>query len=166
MRTGQILVADHDGVFVIKLIGDVRLTLCISFDQFIDGMFANEQFSSVMFDLTEAQAIDSTTLGLMAKISILARERKQITPVVVSTSPSINRLLDSMGFSDIFHILHDFDASEVSLPPIAQRQFSAAEELDEVRVKEKVLDAHRVLMDLNDSNRETFQDLIKTLENC
>jgi anti-anti-sigma factor len=165
MNAGQILVADHDGVFVIKLIGDVRLTLCISFDQFIDSMFADEHFASVMFDLTEAQAIDSTTLGLMAKISILAQERKQIIPVVVSTSPSINRLLGSMGFADIFHILHDFDAGQMSPKPTSQRGFSAAEELDETRVKEKVLEAHRVLMSLNEANRETFRDLIETLEN-
>ena len=29
---GQILVADHQGVYVIKMVGDVRLTLCVSFD--------------------------------------------------------------------------------------------------------------------------------------
>ncbi len=165
MQAGQILVADHDGVFVIKLIGDVRLTLCISFDQFIETMFASDNFLSVMFDLTQAQAIDSTTLGLMAKISILAREKHQKTPVVVSTNPGINRLLQSMGFSDIFHVLHDFDASEITPIPLGHQNFSAAQELDETKVKEKVLEAHRVLMGLNDTNRETFQDLIQTLEN-
>jgi len=167
MQPGQILVADHGGVYVIKLIGDVRLTLCISFDQFIESMFAHKDFVSVMFDLTQAQAIDSTTLGLMAKISILAREQKQITPVVVSTNSGINRLLDSMGFSDIFHVLHEFDLSELALrQPIGHSEFTVAQELDEVQVKQKVLEAHRVLMGLNDSNRETFQDLIKTLESC
>ena len=166
MQPGQILVADHDNVSVIKLIGDVRLTLCISFDQFIDSMFAKEEFVSVMFDLTDAQAIDSTTLGLMAKIAILARERKDITPIIVTTNPSINRLLDSMGFSDIFYVMHEFDASELTATPIAQRHITEAQELDETRVKEKVLEAHKVLMGINQNNTETFQDLIQTLEDC
>ena len=48
MKAGQILVADHDGVYVIKMVGDVRLTLCISFDQFIDTMFKSENFTSVV----------------------------------------------------------------------------------------------------------------------
>ena len=164
MQPGQILVADHGGVFVIKLIGDVRLTLCISFDQFIDSMFSREDLVSVMFDLTDAEAIDSTTLGLMAKIAILARERRHIVPVVVSTNTNINRLLDSMGFSDIFQVLHNFDDAQIGPRPLAHRNLSIEQELDEARVKEKVLEAHRVLMGLNETNRETFQDLIKTLE--
>ena len=53
MRPGQILVADHAGVYIIKMTGDVRLTLCISFDQFINAMLAEPNFSSVLFDMSE-----------------------------------------------------------------------------------------------------------------
>lgn len=162
MQPGQILVADHDGVYVIKMLGDVRLTLSISFDGFIDSMFSRDDFVSILFDLSGAQAIDSTTLGLMAKISIFAQERRQIVPVVVSTNPSINRILDSMGFNDIFEILHSFDGTEVNVGVDARPLQQGA--LDEGEVKEKVLEAHRVLMNLNDANKETFQDLIKSLE--
>jgi len=70
MSSGEIKVAAHDGVYVIKMEGDVRLTLCLSFDDFIEKMFDAPDFCSVVFDLSDAQAIDSTTLGLMAKISI------------------------------------------------------------------------------------------------
>lgn len=159
MKPGQILVADHAGVYVIKMIGDVRLTLCLSFDRFIDSMFSRDDFVSILFDLTEAEAIDSTTLGLMAKISIFARERRRVTPVVVSTNSSINRLLDSMGFNDIFDIIHDTGGTVVNPLPL-----DASEPLDEAKVKDKVLEAHRVLMGLNDINQETFRDLVKTLE--
>src|SRR5687768_3604522 len=105
MKPGQILVADYQGVYVIKMLGDVRLTFCVSFDQFIDGMFSDNQFSSVIFDLSDAEAIDSTTLGLMAKISILSQEHFQVMPIVLATSPSIQRILQTMGFSDIFTIV-------------------------------------------------------------
>lgn len=93
MRPGQILVADHAGVYIIKMTGDVRLTLCISFDQFIDAMLAAPNFSSVLFDLSDAEAVDSTTLGLMAKISLLAQEKRNITPVILATNASIKRIL-------------------------------------------------------------------------
>ncbi len=162
MQPGQILVADHDGVYVIKMLGDVRLTLSISFDGFIDSMFSRDDFVSILFDLTGAEAIDSTTLGLMAKISIFAQERRQIVPVVVSTNPSINRILESMGFNDIFQILHSFDGTDVDASVDAQPL--QQESLNENDVKEKVLEAHRVLMGLNDANKETFRDLIKSLE--
>ena len=46
MTSGQIQVAQYHGVEIVRLIGDVRLNLCIAFDRYIrqvlsDGMFAN-----------------------------------------------------------------------------------------------------------------------------
>ncbi len=160
MSSGKILVAEHDGVNVIKLVGDVRLTLCVSFDTFINTMFVNDSFCSVLFDLRRAVAIDSTTLGLMAKISLSARRRCGRKPLVLSDDPSITRLLESMGFEDIFEIVAD-----------AQLPFHDVKELPEAtlseeQVKSRVLEAHRILMELNRANSDTFRELVETLENC
>lgn len=159
MRPGQILVADHAGVYIIKMTGDVRLTLCISFDQFIDAMLAAPNFSSVLFDLSEAEAVDSTTLGLMAKISLLSQDKRNITPVILATNASIKRILETMGFADIFTIV---DKLEVDLAP---EKTLTAIECDEQVVKEKVLEAHKILMSLNAQNHETFKNLVNMLEN-
>lgn len=159
MRPGQILVADHSGVYVIKMTGDVRLTLCISFDQFIDNMLATANFTSVLFDLSEAEAVDSTTLGLMAKISLLAQEKRNIKPVILATNASIQRILDTMGFADIFIIV---DKLNIELSPDKKLTII---ECDENMVKEKVIEAHKILMGLNEQNRETFKNLVNMLEN-
>ncbi|MGB3609229.1 MAG: STAS domain-containing protein [Cellvibrio sp.] len=158
MRPGQILVADHEGVYVIKMIGDVRLTLCISFDQFIDSMFNAENFSAVLFDLSEAEAIDSTTLGLMAKISLQGQERHKVIPVILSTNASINRVLQTMGFHDIFTIVDELQT------PVSPSRELTSDVNDEHQVKEKVLEAHKILMGLNRENRATFRNLVKMLE--
>jgi anti-anti-sigma factor len=158
MSSGHIFVAEHAGNYVIKLVGDVRLTLCLSFDQFIATMFGEENFKTVVFDLREAEGIDSTTLGLMAKISIGSRERGHGNPVVVTSNPSIQRLLVSMGFEDIFELV-----SNLKLP------FSGALPLeeyldDESAIKAKVLEAHQILMDLNQPNKVKFHELVETLQ--
>ncbi len=158
MRPGQILVADHVGVYIIKMTGDVRLTLCISFDRFINNMLAEPNFSSVLFDLSEAEAVDSTTLGLMAKISLLAQEKRDITPLILATNASIQRILQTMGFADIFTIV---DKLEVEFTP--EKNLTAIE-CDENQVKEKVLEAHKILMGLNEKNHETFRNLVAMLE--
>lgn len=158
MRPGQILVADQDGVYVIKMVGDVRLTLCISFDQFIDTMFRRDDFRDVLFDLSEAEAIDSTTLGLMAKIALQGRERKGLTPVIFSNNDSINRVLETMGFGEIFTIVPDLEA------PVQASQALDAEQAGEHQMREKVLEAHKILMGLNRGNRETFRNLVTMLE--
>ncbi len=145
----------------------VRLTLCLSFDQFINDMFAADDFISIIFDLTEAEAIDSTTLGLMAKISILADQRKQLRPTILSTSPGINRLLETMGFAEIFQIMTSLpDPAAIEALQASRRSGDQLDtgELDEEATRLKVLEAHRILMELNENNRATFKDLVKTLE--
>ena len=159
MKPGQILVADHQGVYVIKMLGDVRLTFCVSFDQFIDSMFSDSEFSSVIFDLSGAEAIDSTTLGLMAKISILSQEHFQVVPIVLATNPSLQRILQTMGFADIFTIVEKLDA-----PVLAARELHCGA-ANEQAVKERVLEAHQILMSMNEKNAEAFRDLVAMLQN-
>jgi anti-anti-sigma factor len=158
MQPGSIGVADKDGIYVIKMTGDVRLTLCLSFDSYIAQLFNKDDFQAIFFNLTQADAIDSTTLGLMAKISLMAKERKNIQPTIISSSPSINRLLECMGFSQIFTIVDD--AKDMLCPQSGLDK----DDLCEDTVREKVLEAHRILMDLNKKNAETFKDLVNCLE--
>lgn len=158
MRPGRILVAEHDGVYIIKLDGDVRLTLCVSFDQFIQSMFSDANFYSVLFDLTDAEAIDSTTLGLMAKIAIIGKDQHSLTPVIVSTNASINRILSTMGFDSIFNIVDHTDAEMGGIEPLP------CKDCDEAEVKPRVIEAHKILMALNKTNLETFKDLVASLE--
>ena len=164
MSQGAIRVAEYKGVFVIKMEGDVRLTLCLSFDDFIERMFLKNDFCSVVFDLTDVEAIDSTTLGLMAKVSIKERELGFNDPIVVSSNPSITRLLVSMGFDDIFQFVGA--ENDVAVP---NSQYSRTEVIqentdDQDEVTRKVLEAHKLLMDLNDSNKTVFKELVTSLE--
>jgi|GEM_PF-103084 len=155
MSSGEIKVAAHDGVYVIKMEGDVRLTLCLSFDDFIEKMFDAPDFCSVVFDLSDAQAIDSTTLGLMAKISIKGRALKHDDPTVLSGNPSITRLLASMGFEDIFRIVEEQAAIGAAALAPGEEQVLHEDISDEHKVQQRVLEAHRLLMDMNASNRDT-----------
>lgn len=157
---GQILVADHEGVYVIKMVGDVRLTLCISFDQYIEMLFGKNDFRTILFDLSEAEGLDSTTLGLIAKIAVKSEAVKSIQPLIISDNPEIKKLLSSMAIDTVCEI--------ITQPPqdyCTTGSFLGLEacEGEECLVKEKVLEAHCVLMGLNESNKETFKDLVQTL---
>lgn len=157
MRQGVIKFAERDGVYVIKLEGDVRLTLCISFDEFIDKMFSAPDFCSVVFDLTEAEAIDSTTLGLMAKIAIVGEHFLREPPLVVTNATSITRSLVTMGFKDIFRLVDKTSMDSGNF------QALVAKDGNEKLIQDKVIEAHKVLMSLNVENKNTFQELINSL---
>lgn len=158
MSSGKIQFAEHDGTFVLKFVGEIRLTLCSSLDTTIEHIFAASNFSSIIIDLTETASIDSTTLGLLAKLSILSRQKVGLLPTVVTTHADISRLLESMGFDQVFNIV------DQPLPCPEILTDLPAQDQSEALVKAKVIEAHRILMDLNDSNHESFRDLVNVLE--
>ncbi|MEH6670777.1 anti-sigma factor antagonist RssC [Halopseudomonas sp.] len=158
MTTGKIQFAESEGTFVLKFIGDVRLTLCAALDAYIEKIFSVLTFDAIIIDLTETDGIDSTSLGLLAKLSILSRQKVGFLPTLVSTQDDMNRLLQSMGFDQVFNIV-----SEVT-PSASELEDLPGQELSEELVKDKVLEAHRILMNLNDHNREAFRDLVNALE--
>lgn len=155
---GRILVGDHNGVYVLRFRGDVRLTLCTAVDAFLDRMFDDASFRSVIVDLSDTESIDSTSLGLLAKLSIEAARRLGYRPTLVSTHPDISRILVTMGLDDVFNVVQEPLEHTDQLDELAC--CSATE--DEVRGR--VLEAHRILMSMNEHNRAAFQDLVKTLE--
>ncbi len=158
MKSGHVQVAFCRGVHVIRLIGDVRLNLCSALEQYLDGILANPDFDNVIIDLTLADGVDSTTLGQMAKISIVCRERFGITPTIASPNPGITKILLSMGFDQVFHIIDEPFADE------AEFRDWAADALDEDEARRQVIAAHRVLMSLNDKNKDAFRELVDSLE--
>lgn len=155
---GRIQFAEQDGTFVLKFIGEVRLTLCSALDATIEKIFTALNFSAIVIDLTETRSIDSTTLGLLAKLSILSRQKVGLLPTVVTVHDDITRLLESMGFDQVFNIV------EGPAPCPKRLDDLPSQELSEELVKAKVLEAHRILMGLNESNRAAFHDLVSTLE--
>lgn len=158
MDAGKILVAQSKGIYILKFTGDVRLSLCSTLDQYIDRMFADSQFKTVIIDLTETQCIDSTSLGLLAKISILFKERFNQIPTITSTNDDINRILSSMGFEQVFHIVKQLVSKVEHLDELPAKTVS------EVDMRDTVLEAHKLLMSLNETNRAAFQDLVNSLE--
>lgn len=159
---GKILVATQDDVCVIKLIGDIRVTLCSSIDKTIERILSSgKTYRDVLVNVMEADAIDSTSLGLLAKLSIHVKKRYGFRPTIVSTNPSITKLLNGVGFSQIFNILTSLD--ENCLTAKCQ-EFSTGNDFSEEQVKQKVIEAHRILMELNHENQAAFQELVNNLE--
>ena len=65
-----------------------------------------------------------------------------------------------MGFDRVFLLLDEMPTSEADLAQVPFVQES------EDKVRLRIIDAHRILIDLNETNRSAFKDLVATLENC
>ncbi|MFW1677047.1 STAS domain-containing protein [Pontibacter sp. JAM-7] len=160
MQDGSIYYALMGGRYILKFVGDVRLTLCSSLDQHLKSVLDRSYVQDILVDLTETTGIDSTTLGLIAKLSIYAEQCHLPHPTIVSTNRDITRVLMSMGFDHIFVLLDSLpqDSADLEALPLVK------ESAEEIRLR--IVEAHRILMNLNDSNREAFKDLMITLEDA
>lgn len=160
MSDGKIQCADYNNIFVLKCSGEVRLTFCSALNDTIEKIIKTHSIKSIVIDLTEVVSIDSTTLGLLAKLSILSKRKFGMLPTLASTNPDVNRVLDSMGFNQVFNMVHTPAPCPECLDDLPEQDQS-----EEV-VKERVLEAHQILMSLNESNRDEFRDLVTALESA
>ncbi|HET8791220.1 MAG TPA: STAS domain-containing protein [Modicisalibacter sp.] len=155
---GRLKAAYDAGVFVLKLCGDVRLTLCATLDNEAQRLADMPGLKTVIVDLREATNVDSTALGFLAKVAMAVQGRLEHPPTIVADHPDVRRMLDVMGFSRYFTLV--------------RAPFTEPDELDELPqieadaqgIGERILEAHRILMRMNEHNREEFQPLVELLE--
>ncbi len=105
MKNGRILVATVNDVPILKFIGDVRVLMSSALDNYFNSLYNRAILDRMMVDLTETQGIDSTALGLLAKMSIQLRNRFNVRPTIISTNPDITRILKSMSIDLICEII-------------------------------------------------------------
>ena len=157
MHEGRILYADHDHVHVLRYVGDVRHNLAASVSGFVDSLLDRMNMDNLVFDLSEAEAIDSTNLGEIARIGdrVGAKCGKKIA--IISTRPEISTVLYSMAFDEVFDICTE-PAGEAGGEPIPE--VSASRELS----LQIILAAHRRLMQMSESNRKQFAEVVDLME--
>ena len=158
MDNGNILHASHDNIHVLRFTGDIRYTLSPSIDHFLEEIFARSKPAGFVIDLTETDSIDSTNLGLLARLAkrMNTIDTRRIT--VVSNRAGINSVLNSMALDEVFDIVESADLET------AAAQAMPRENTDRETLTRTLIDAHRTLMDLNEHNREMFQDVVTYLE--
>ncbi|AXI01546.1 STAS domain-containing protein [Aquirhabdus parva] len=158
MSTGRIEYAVLQGTHVFKLVGEIRAMTCSSLDHLLDKITQDPALTGALVDLTDTTFVDSTTLGVLAKLGLHLRTQRDIQPIMLSTNPDITTLTNSMGLGQVFVMMNCKTASQCT--------YTLPEEKPEAHAMlETVLEAHQALMNLNDNNKAMFQPLVNQLEN-
>ena len=158
MDNGKVLHASHDGVVVLRYVGDIRYTLAPSLERFLDELFARTTPAGFVVDLRETGTIDSTNLGLLVRITKRMEARGGPRLTVISGQEDIDELLGALGLDEVFDVVQgdgDGPGAEQEIPLEAPR---------DVDLARTVLAAHRLLMDLNEPNHDQFQDVVALYE--
>ena len=158
MDNGRVLHASHDDIHVLRFIGDIRYTLSPSVDRFLDTVFSDMKPAGFVIDLTEADRIDSTNLGLLVRIAnrMQALDARRVT--IVSNRADINSVLISMALDEVFDIVENTDLETGTGQEVPQ------EKTDRASLERILINAHRALMDISEHNRAVFRDVVASLE--
>ena len=154
----QYLIAEKDKMCFVKLIGKSDYMSCANFKQFVDESVEDKKYQEVFIDLTELEFIDSTNLGILAKFTDYMITTYNRKAVIYSTNKNINQIIRSVGFFDAFLVLETEVNKAVEL-----RQINKSDKLSKEQLGEILLDAHKTLMELNETNKEIFSDVVKNL---
>ena len=158
MSTGHVEYASLDGTHIFKLIGEVRAHSCISLDKLLGKIEQQQNVVGAIVDLTQTTFIDSTVLGVLAKLGLKLKQVHKIQAVMLSTNADISTLANSMGLGQVFVILDYCGDPNVCTLELTEEQVTHSAMLT------TVLEAHKTLMRLNKNNQNMFEPLVKQLQ--
>ena len=146
---GRVLYAEHENTCVLRFEGPIRYTMAPSVDAFLNDLLASRAPRLICADLSEIESIDSTGIGLLAKIAIAQRRAGSGRPLLFSPKPDINELLCSVCLDDVFQMVDEVpDADTMATLTLT--------EPNERELRRTILEAHRLL---SESEREQSGDV-------
>ncbi len=158
-KEGKFLYARWNNTCVIKPVGKVTYIISPALDAFLQRAFTDQSITSFLIDLTDTTYIDSTNLGLFARVRDFSSRHFNEKPTLISTNETVNDALLSLGFDRIFNVVSDITRHGTGELEEVPEATSDTQKLEAVMLK-----AHRYLAELRPENREMFRDVITFLE--
>ena len=157
-QTGTYEVALNQGTYFLKLSGHLCFSSSVPFADLIDLIGSTPDCKGAFVDLRGASMIDSTHLGLLARLALESQKNLGQELTIVSTGKHVPQALKTTGLQHLALLL---DAHEGMMPPTESIQT-----LPETKrtVAQVMLEAHQTLVGLNQDNKNTYQDFVTMLK--
>ncbi|HMA92836.1 MAG TPA: STAS domain-containing protein [Polyangiaceae bacterium] len=149
---------EHSRVLALK--GQVRYMTVRALKGFVDDLLAQDDGEAMIVDLRELEAIDSTGMGLLARLGRCTLQHGR-RAVIVCGVRDVMTCLRSAAFDRLFNIVDEwpFDC-ETTLSEVPLE----TKELQPDLMGRLILEAHRDLASLSEENEQAFAGVISALE--
>ncbi|HEY3494850.1 MAG TPA: STAS domain-containing protein [Polyangiaceae bacterium] len=147
---------------VLALQGRVHYAFGSRLRAFFDELSERLRGAKLFVDLRSVEAIDSTGMGLLARLGLAARERGR-GAVIVCSNDDVCLCLHSAAFGELFEFSERWPFDETLV--LGEVPLGASGVTEE-QLGPVMLEAHRDLAALSDQNRRTFADVIAALESA
>jgi anti-anti-sigma regulatory factor len=156
---GAILTTRDGSTEYIKFIGTVRYSHCAGLESHINQLFNKNDFNNIVVDLEQAEILDSTALGLLARVAIELEKSAGLRPVIFLKRGELSNVLKRVCFDQVFTIILDDNIKS----SIDFKELPTQSE-GEKQVLQRVVDAHRNLAKLDKKNEQLYQDITDALQ--
>lgn len=139
--------------------GAIRYPQARELKAFLEKVVIPEMGDTMVIDLRDVPAIDSTGLGLLASLGRHSLTQRSRRAVIVCPDGSVAQCLRAMQFDKLFTLTDRLEPpAELVVQPVEPPP-SPAEPLSSV-----MLGAHRALSEVDERNRARFNDVLTLLE--
>jgi anti-anti-sigma factor len=139
--------------------GAIRYTQARELKAFMDQVVIPEMGDTMVIDLRDVAAIDSTGLGLLASLGRHSLEQFSRRAVILCPEGPVAQCLRAMQFDKLFTLTDALEEpAELNVCPVDSTP-GTEEPLSAV-----MLNAHRALSDVDDENKARFDDVVHLLE--
>lgn len=157
--SGSIHAASIDGIKYIKFIGTVRYSHCGGLESYIDKIFIDPaDIDAIVVDLEDAEILDSTALGLLARVAIEFRKSSDSRPIIFLKQSELHNIIKRVCFDQVFELVFDD-------PKVAASEMTELVDAnqDEHKTLKRVVEAHRYLAKINKENEQLYTDITSVI---
>jgi anti-anti-sigma factor len=161
MQTPKAFYGHLEQSVVLALKGNVRYMMARALRSFLDELLSSESDNgALIIDLRELEGIDSTGMGLLARLgrSTLQHGRRS---VIVCSVRDVMTCLRSAAFDTLFIIVEKWPFEQEAR--LSEVPLDAKDQRPDIMGR-VILEAHRDLAELSDENRQAFAGVIAALE--
>ncbi len=153
----KIYYGEAHGIFILKITGSLRFNQCFTLEKFLKENLTTQTPDSLLVDLSTAELLDSTALGLLAQIALAFQKLKHKKPDLFCKENDLKKVLLSMSLEQLFHFTEKAPL-QMSLPILTMQSDTQQSQT------ERVLSAHETLMGLSEKNKKEFKSVVDMLK--
>ena len=152
-------VCTHTGYAFVKVTGRASYLNCDPLRRFLRGMM-EEGHRNYVLDFADCSGLDSTFLGILVGVALAVRsEEEEGSMTLLSLGERNLETVENLGIHRIAHVRPKLEMTDLD-----QLEAVDSGSDDEAISAREVCEAHKRLMELNESNARKFHDVVSFLE--
>ena len=160
-KEDKFLAGEFEGNIFIKLIGNSTMRNSKTLEEYLNKILTGEK-KDIILDFEECNYMDSTMLGLIAKIALKIKKIWLQEIIAINLDNSILMSIKSTGIDKLLNlieknVINKKDSEE--LEELENKDFDSKEEKTQ-----HILESHKTLVNLNEENKLIFQNVVNLLE--